>query len=161
VFEVFDTNPENRRAMFGGGRYDGLVGLFGVDPIPTTGFAIGGTTTEDFLRTHDLLPKFDSTTEVYLIVLGDALKGAQKLAMRLRGEGVNVEVDITGRKLDKQIKTAIKKKIPFMLFVGDKELEEEIYPLKDVAKEQEQKLSFERLIVEIKDYRNSDDLSDL
>jgi histidyl-tRNA synthetase len=45
-----------------------------------------------------------------------------------------------------------------MLFVGDKELEEEIYPLKDVAKEQEQKLSFERLIVEIKDYRNGDDI---
>jgi histidyl-tRNA synthetase len=78
--------------------------------------------------------------------------------MKLRNEGVNVEVDITGRKLDKQIKTAVKKKIPFMLFVGDKELEEEIYPLKDVAKEEEQKLSLERVIVEIKDYRNDDDL---
>lgn len=30
VFEVFDLNPENSRAMFGGGRYDGLVGMFGV-----------------------------------------------------------------------------------------------------------------------------------
>jgi histidyl-tRNA synthetase len=158
VFEVFDNDPENRRSMFGGGRYDGLVGLFGVDPVPTVGMAPGATTMEDFLRSHDLLPKFDSTTEVYLVVLGNALKGAQKLAMKLRAEGVNVEVDITGRKLDKQIKTAVKKKIPFMLFVGEKELEEEIYPLKDVAKEQEQKLSLERVIVEIKDYRNDDDL---
>lgn len=158
VFEVFDTNPENTRSMFGGGRYDGLVGLFGVEPVPTAGFAIGGTTTEDFLRTHDLLPKFDSTTEVYLVVLGSALKGAQKLAMKLRNEGVNVEVDITGRKFDRQIKTAVKKKIPFMLFVGEKELSEEIYPLKDVAKEEEQKLSLERVIVEIKDYRNGDEL---
>lgn len=158
VFEVFDTNPENIRSMFGGGRYDGLVGLFGVEPVPTAGFAIGGTTTEDFLRTHDLLPKFDSTTEVYLVVLGSALKGAQKLAMKLRNEGVNVEVDITGRKFDRQIKTAVKKKIPFMLFVGEKELSEEIYPLKDVAKEEEQKLSLERVIVEIKDYRNGDEL---
>lgn len=158
VFEVFDNDPENRRSMFGGGRYDGLVGLFGVDPVPTVGMAPGATTMEDFLRSHDLLPKFDSTTEVYLVVLGSALKGAQKLAMKLRNEGVNVEVDITGRKLDKQIKTAVKKKIPFMLFVGDKELGEEIYPLKDVAKEEEQKLSLERVIVEIKDYRNGDDL---
>jgi histidyl-tRNA synthetase len=158
VFEVFDNHPDNRRAMFGGGRYDGLVGLFGVDPIPTVGMAPGETTMEDFLRSHDLLPKFDSTTEVYLVVLGNALKGAQKLAMKLRNEGVNVEVDITGRKLDKQIKTAVKKKIPFMLFVGEKELSEEIYPLKDVAKEQEQKLSLERVIVEIKDYRNDDDI---
>jgi histidyl-tRNA synthetase len=158
VFEVFDNDPENRRSMFGGGRYDGLVGLFGVDPVPTVGMAPGATTMEDFLRSHDLLPKFDSTTEVYLVVLGKALKGAQKLAMRLRDEGVNAEVDITGRKLDKQIKTAVKKKIPFMLFIGEKELQEEIYPLKDVAKEQEQKLSFERLTVEIKDYRNDDDM---
>ncbi len=158
VFEVFDNDPENRRSMFGGGRYDGLVGLFGVDPVPTVGMAPGATTMEDFLRSHDLLPKFDSTTEVYLIVLGKALKGAQKLAMKLRDEGVNAEVDITGRKLDKQIKTAVKKKIPFMLFVGDKELEEEIYPLKDVAREKEQKLSLSRLIVEIKDYRNNDEI---
>lgn len=158
VFEVFDNHPDNRRAMFGGGRYDGLVGLFGVEPVPTVGMAPGATTMEDFLRSHDLLPKFDSTTEVYLVVLGKALKAAQKLAMKLRDEGVNVEVDITGRKLDKQIKTAVKKKIPFMLFVGEKELAEEIYPLKDVAREQEQKLSIERVIVEIKDYRNGDDL---
>lgn len=158
VFEVFDNHPDNRRAMFGGGRYDGLVGLFGVDPVPTVGMAPGATMIEEFLRAHDLLPKFDSTTEVYLVVLGNALKGAQKLAMKLRDEGVNVEVDITGRKLDKQIKTAVKKNIPFMLFVGEKELEEEMYPLKDVAKEEEQKLSFERLIVEIKDYRDGDEL---
>lgn len=158
VFEVFDNHPDNRRAMFGGGRYDGLVGLFGVEPVPTVGMAPGATTMEDFLRSHNLLPKFDSTTEVYLVVLGKALKGAQKLAMKLRDEGVNVEVDITGRKLDKQIKTAVKKKIPFMLFVGEKELQEEIYPLKDVAREQEQKLSLERVIVEIKDYRNDDDI---
>lgn len=158
VFEVFDNHPDNRRAMFGGGRYDGLVGLFGVDPVPTVGMAPGETTMEDFLRSHNLLPAFNSSTEVYMVVLGNALKGAQKLAMKLRDEGVNVEVDITGRKLDKQIKTAVKKKIPFMLFVGETELEEEIYPLKDVMHEQEQKLSLERIIVEIKDYRNGDEL---
>jgi histidyl-tRNA synthetase len=158
VFEVFDNDPENRRSMFGGGRYDGLIGLFGVDPVPTVGMAPGATTMEDFLRSHDLLPKFESTTEVYLVVLGNALKGAQKLAMKLRDEGVNVEVDITGRKLDKQIKTAVKKKIPFMLFIGDKEIEEEIYPLKEVSHEQEQKLSFERIVIEVKDYRNGDEL---
>jgi histidyl-tRNA synthetase len=158
VFEVFDNHPDNHRSIFGGGRYDGLVGLFGVDPIPTVGVAPGATTMEDFLRVHDLLPKFESTTEAYLVVLGNALKGAQKLAMQLRSEGVNAEVDITGRKVDKQIKTAVKKKIPFMIFVGEKEIEEEIYPLKDVAREQEQKLSLERVIVAIKDYRNGDDI---
>lgn len=158
VFEVFDNHPENRRSIFGGGRYDGLVGLFGVEPIATVGMAPGATTLENFLRSHELLPKFNSTTEVYMIVLGQALKGALALAGRLRSEGVNVEVDITGRKLDKQIKTAVKKRIPFLLFVGDKELEEERYSLKDVAKETEQRLSLPRLITTIKDYRHDDDL---
>lgn len=157
VFEVFDTNPENARSLFGGGRYDGLVGLFGVEPVPTVGYAIGDVTFGDFLQTHNLIPKLQTSTEVYMVVLGDALKGAQRLAQRLRDEGVNTEVDITGRKLDKQIKTAVKKGIPFLLFVGQKEIDEEIYTLKDIANEQEHKLSFSRVVAAIKDYRHSDD----
>lgn len=159
VFEVFDTNPENSRSLFGGGRYDGLVGLFGVDPVQAVGFAPGATTMQDFLETHKLMPKLQTTTEVYVVVLGDVLHGAQRLARQLRQDGVNVELDITGRKLDKQIKTAVKKGIPFMLFVGQQELSEEIFTLKDVAKGEEQKLAQSRLVSVIKDYRHrSDDL---
>lgn len=157
VFEVFDTNPDNARSLFGGGRYDGLVGLFGVEPIPTVGFAPGDVTLMDFLETHRLLPKLTTKTEVYMVVLGDALKGAQKLARRLRSEQVNIEVDITGRKLDKQIKTAVKKGIPFLLFVGQKELDEEMFTLKDLSKEKEYKLEFSRLVSTVKDYRHSED----
>lgn len=157
VFEVFDTNPENARALFGGGRFDGLIGLFGVEPIQAVGFAPGATTTQDFLMTHDLLPKLQPSTEVYLAVLGDVLKDARILATNLRDEGVNVELDITGRKLDKQIKTAIKKGIPYILFVGQNEIDQQEYTLKDVAQESEQRLGFERLVGAIKDYRHKDE----
>jgi histidyl-tRNA synthetase len=153
VFELFDTDPENNRSIFGGGRYDGLVSLFGVDPVPTVGFGLGDVTMFDFLKAHNLLPKFESITDVYMIVLGNSLGGAQRLAAKLREEGVKVAVDLGSRKLDKQIKTAVKKRIPFMLFVGEKELQEEQYTLKDVAKETEEKLSFERVVTTIKDYR--------
>ncbi len=54
VFEVFDTNPENRRALFGGGRYDNLLEMFGVEPLPTVGFGMGDVTMRDFLETHNL-----------------------------------------------------------------------------------------------------------
>ncbi|MDD4988838.1 MAG: ATP phosphoribosyltransferase regulatory subunit [Candidatus Pacebacteria bacterium] len=54
VFEVFDTNPENRRALFGGGRYDNLLEMFGVEPVPTVGFGMGDVTMRDFLETHRL-----------------------------------------------------------------------------------------------------------
>ncbi len=56
VFEVFDTNPENNRALFGGGRYDNLLEMFGVEPLPTVGFGMGDVTMRDFLETHNLLP---------------------------------------------------------------------------------------------------------
>lgn len=163
VFEFFDTDPENNRSLFGGGRYDGLVGLFGAEPISAVGMAPGLTMTELFLQTHNLLPKLPSTTEVYVVVLGDTLKDAMELANDLREEGVNVELDITGRKLDKQLKTAVKKQIPFIVFIGEKEVETEVYPFKDTASSEEQKLSFERIVTSVKDRRRThlDDLDDL
>lgn len=163
VFEFFDTSPDNNRSLYGGGRYDGLVGLFGAEPISAVGMAPGLTMTELFLQTHDLLPTFPSTTEVYIVVLGDTLKGAMELATRLRAEGVNTELDITGRKVDKQLKTAVKKNIPFMLFIGEEELESGQYTFKDTASSKEEKLSFERVVTNIKDrrYKHLDDLADL
>ncbi len=154
VFEVFDNHPDNRRSMFGGGRYDGLVGLFGVDPIATVGMAPGGTTTEEFLRSHKLLPHLSSSTDVYIIVLGEALAGAKKLAASLRAEKVNVELDVTNRKVDKQIKTVLKKKIPFMIFVGEQELADDFFTLKTVATEKEQKLSPKNIATTVKAARS-------
>lgn len=164
VFEFFDNHPDNNRALFGGGRYDGLVGLFGAEQISAVGMAPGLSMTELFLQSHNLIPKLPSTTEVYVAVLGDdMLAGAMKLATDLRNEGVNTELDVTGRKLDKQIKTAVKKEIPFLVFVGEEELKTEIYSFKDTASSEEQKLSFERIVSTVKDRRRPhlDDLDDL
>lgn len=153
VFEVFDTHPDNNRAMFGGGRYDGLVTLFGAQPMPVVGMAPGATTTEEFLLAHSLLPNFTSTTDVYVIVLGDVLKQAEKVAGALREEGVKVAVDITGRKLDKQIKAAVKMKIPYLLFIGEEEVKNEVYRLKDIVSEKETEASVERIVTTVQDYR--------
>lgn len=160
VFEVFDTDPENNRSLFGGGRYDGLVGLFGAEPIATVGMAPGLTTTELFLRSHGLLPDLMSTTEVGIIVIDNTFQGAQRLAKRLRAEGVNVEVDITGRKIDKQIKAVIKKQIPFIVFVGESEIESELYSFKDTATTNEDALSFERIVSRVKDRRRKNNVDE-
>lgn len=160
VFEFFDTHPDNNRSLFGGGRYDGLVGLFGAEPISAVGMAPGLTMTELFLQTHKLLPDLTSTTEVYIAVLGNSMDGAVKLASELRGEGVKTELDITGRKLDKQLKTAIKKNVPYILFVGEEELTNEVYTFKDTATAEEQKLSFERVVSTVKDRRRTHKAAD-
>lgn len=159
VFEVFDNHPDNNRAMFGGGRYDGLVGLFGAEPVATVGFAPGLSMTELFLQSHNLMPSFVSTTDVYMVVLGDVAKSARKLADDLRDEGVRVAIDNTGRKLDKQIKTAVKQKVNYLLFVGEQEIASEQYRLKDVANETEQELSLERIITTVKDRRRQQRLT--
>lgn len=139
VFEVFDTHPDNSRSLFGGGRYDGLVGLFGAEPISAVGMAPGGTMIENFLTVHELLPVNESLTKIYIIVIDDALDTAQDVATKLRSAGVNAEVDITVRKIDKKIKTAIKKHIRHVLFVGAND--SDTFSLKDLTTEQEEKLS--------------------
>jgi len=160
VFEVFDLHPDNNRAMFGGGRYDGLVGLFGAEPIPTVGFAPGLTTTELFLRSHNLLPKLQSTTDVSIIIVDDSVSGALNVARQLRDEGVNVEVDISGRKLDRQIKAVVKKDIPFMVFVGANEVSENLYTFKDTTSAEEEKMSLERIVSVVKDHRRKTEAVD-
>lgn len=151
VFEVFDTHPDNNRSLFGGGRYDGLVGLFGAEPISAVGMAPGNTMIEKFLEAHDLLPADKSKTNMYIVVIGDALDAARRAAYQLRQEGLNVEVDITSRKLDKQIKTAVKKNIPYLLFVGTKEAETGQYSLKNIEDETEETLSIEQIVEKFSD----------
>jgi histidyl-tRNA synthetase len=146
VFEVFDTNPQNNRALFGGGRYDGLVGLFGSEPISAVGVAPGGTTFLNFLESHNLMPKLTSTTDVYISVLGDTVREANKLSSDFRAKDINVELDISGRKLDRQIKNVLKKNIPFILFLGEDEVKSGVYTLKNVAKSEEYKLKFDEIV---------------
>lgn len=150
VFEVFDTDPENSRALFGGGRYDGLVGLFGVEPISAVGFAPGGTSTENFLKTHRLLPELGSLTNAYVITLGDFVRESSKLCAQLRGQSLNIEQDLSNRKLDKQIKTAIKKNIPYIIFVGEQEVSSGKYTIKDITATNEQKLDITQIITLLK-----------
>src|SRR6185437_12088364 len=63
VFEVFDTHPDNRRALFGGGRYDNLTELFDNDPITGVGFGMGDATIHDFLEVRGLLPSYIPPTK--------------------------------------------------------------------------------------------------
>ena len=54
VFEIFDTNQANSRSIAGGGRYDDLLEMFEVEPVPAVGFGMGDITLRDFLETHGL-----------------------------------------------------------------------------------------------------------
>lgn len=158
VFEFFDNSPENNRALFGGGRYDGLVGLFGVEPVATVGVGMGATTMQQFLEVHGLMPKLRTRTDVYVVAIDESsVSGADALARKLRQQGVKVELDFTARKIDKQLKTAVKKGIPFALFVGENEISSGVYTVKNLETSNEQQGDIDRVITTVKDYRYDGD----
>jgi histidyl-tRNA synthetase len=154
VFEVFDTNPVNNRSMFGGGRYDGLVALFGVDPVPTVGFGMGDVTLANFLEVHGLTPTLISSTELAVLLIGDIYEPALKVTKELREGGLNISVDATDRKLDKKLKATAKQGIRYALFLGEEELASEQYKLKDLLTGEESTHGIPRIISTIKDFRN-------
>jgi histidyl-tRNA synthetase len=156
VFEMFDNNPDNNRSMMGGGRYDGLVGLFGVEAVPTAGFGWGDVTLQNFLEGHNLMPALRTDTDVYVVLVGDVYDKAIKVINELRDMGANVAVDLTGRKMDKQIKTAVKKNIHYAVFIGEQEIKDELYKLRNLTTGVEERHSASRIVSIVKDYRDED-----
>jgi len=144
VFEVFDMNPDNKRSLFGGGRYDALLENFGVDPLPTVGFGMGDATLAEFLDGHELWPELTPAAEIWVVV-EDNVAQAEAAAMGLRAAGVNVAIDYSGRKTDKQIKTALKHQIPYVLFPGS----DDTHALKQLDSGEQSELTIEEIADEI------------
>ena len=141
IFEIFDTNPENRRSLFGGGRYDDLASLFGGDKIPAVGFGMGDVTVRDFLETHKLLPTFKSSTEIHICTLDEKfIPNAEELAAKLRAKGMNVSVNLTSRKIGDQIGWADKHHVPKIIVVGEEEVKTGKYKVKTLATGEEVEL---------------------
>lgn len=134
VFEVYDTDPANNRALFGGGRYDELMNLFGDDSLPACGFGMGDVTIRDFLETRDLLPKFNSAASIMICIMDEASTAyADKVAKQMRDAGVNVAVNYTLRSTGDQIKAAEKLSIPNVIIIGENEASSNAYEIKNLA----------------------------
>lgn len=140
VFEVFDTSPENNRSLFGGGRYDNLLDMFG-EHVPAVGFGMGDVTIRDFLEARGLLPSYLSPTKAYIAIADETLaKAAQTLAGELRQHGVNVAIDFGDKKLGDQIKNADKLKIPYVIVLGPDELSTNEFSIKELVSGREHKM---------------------
>jgi histidyl-tRNA synthetase len=160
VFEVFDLHPDNNRAMMGGGRYDGLIALFGVETLPTVGFGLGDVPLANFLEAHGLLPNLRVETDLYVVIVGDVQVPAQKIVVELRTMGLNVAVDLSGRKLGDQFKTAEKKSVQHALIIGAKELDEQQFKLKNLVTGTEETHGLARIVSIVKDHRKVDEFDE-
>jgi len=151
VFEVFDTDPSNPRALIGGGGYDGLVALFGGDPIPAVGFAIGDVTLMDFLTSHNLLPEYASAPQVYIgTPTSDDFAHAHAYAQTLRDQGIRVMVNVTDRALGDQVKEAVRRSIPYFIAIGANETSTGTLKLKELASSTEEILSLSQVAARIR-----------
>lgn len=146
VFEVYDADMNNRRALFGGGRYDELFSVFGHEPIPAVGFGMGDVTARDFLEVHNLIPEYAPATELMLCVVEEnALPHATRLAQQLRREDVTVAVNFSGKRVGDQVRQADKMKIPFVIAVGAQERESGRYTIKNLGNGNEITLPADRI----------------
>lgn len=146
IMEAFDTDPSNRRSMYGGGRYDNLLTLFGEQPIPTVGFAIGDVVMRDFLETHGLLPAYLPATQVMLCVVDEpAILSAHILAQKLRSRGISVAVNTSLRKLPDQFSSAEKLSIPKVIVLGSGDVDGN-YSLKTLGQKDSVKLDIDGLV---------------
>ncbi len=138
VFEIYDTNPENPRAIFGGGRYDNLLSIFGEEPVPTVGFGMGDVTIRDVIETYGLLPKKRSSVQVAILPFEqEHVDEASKLAETLR-KIANVSIDFSEKKLTDKITNASRQAIPFIIVVGEDEVKSKVFKLKNLKTREEQ-----------------------
>ena len=152
VFEAFDISPENPRALFGGGRYDNLIGMFGNHKLSGMGFGMGDVTLENFLRTHNLVPKLDLGADVLVttpsVASGqEALYGlARGLARDLRAHGVSAILPLSLDGFGNQLKLANKLGSKFVVLLGEAELAKGEVALKDLRSGEQTTVSQKDLV---------------
>ena len=123
IFEVKAKNVQIG-SIGGGGRYDDLTGLFGVPNIPGVGISFGVDRIYDVMEELDVFPEDVYTgTRVLFFNLGEEEgKKAFELAQQLRAKNIRCEIYHEAGKFDKQFKYAEKKKIPFVIILGEEEI---------------------------------------
>lgn len=132
----------------GGGRYDDLTGLFGVPNIPGVGISFGVDRIYDVMDELNLFPADVHTgTQVLFFNCGEKeSRFAFGLMQQLRHKGVRSELYHESTKFDKQFKYAEKKSIPFVVIIGEKELNENTCNIKNLSTGEQQTIAAGDLI---------------
>ncbi|EHR53279.1 histidyl-tRNA synthetase [Saccharomonospora marina XMU15] len=142
VFEVFDASPQNRRSLFGGGRYDNLVGLYSAQAVPGFGFGMGDVTLMDFLSTHGLLPEPANKVDAVVIPTAEALfEPARTAAAQLRAAGVRTTTPLESAKLGKEIGRADKAGARAVVIIGEQDHAEGMATVRDLVSGEQERVA--------------------
>ena len=139
VFEVYYEDLKNetaQSALGGGGRYDLLIESMGSGPTPAVGFSVGIDRAVNLMKTHYKenncdIP--DSQIDVYLAHLGkDARRVSLRLIEELRKSGIKVGYNFFKEALKNQLESANKHQVPYVLIIGQKELQDGTIIVRDM-----------------------------
>lgn len=150
VYEVFDTNPENRRSMFGGERFDRLVQIYGNMELAASGFAMGDITLLEFLKGWNLVPTTPILTDVLVTIFNGDFNRSIKIAQELRSQGLNVDMYVQDDKLEKQLKYADKKGINWIVIPGDEEIAQGKVTLKNFGQKTQEVVEIQNVIKKVR-----------
>lgn len=152
IFEV-KVNNVSIGSVSGGGRYDNLTGVFGLDGVSGVGFSFGVDRIYDVMEELNLFPKQANEYTKVLITYFDQQGfeyGLQVLG-ELRSASISSELYPDLSKMKKQITYADKKDIPFVIVLGDNEISEKKVSLKNLKTGKQEKMSVEAAVEFLKE----------
>jgi len=138
-------------SLCGGGRYDDLTGVFGLKGVSGVGISFGADRIYDVMNELDLFPEMiEATTKVLFVNFGKAEeKYALPILAGLRKSGIPAEIFPDAAKLKKQLDYANRKKIPFVVMVGENEMKEGMLTLKDMNSGEQELMTLEQAIKKV------------
>ena len=147
IFEVKALDVEIG-SITGGGRYDNLTGVFGMEGVSGVGFSFGADRIYDVLNQLNLYPPDAlKTTQVMFVNFGEReVAWLLPVLMQIRAAGIRTEIYPEAAKIKKQMGYADAKHIPFVALVGDNEMNENKITLKDMTTGQQYPLTLEEMI---------------
>ena len=148
IFEAKAPAEINMGSVGGGGRYDDLTGLFGVPGIPGVGISFGVDRIYDVMEELNLFPdNLQVSTKALFFNMGEKESDhAFGIMQQLRGNGIACELYHETSKIDKQFKYAEKKKIPFVIIIGSKEMEDGNCQVKNLSTGEQQMIPDKNII---------------
>ncbi|MDU8886381.1 histidine--tRNA ligase [Yeosuana sp. MJ-SS3] len=152
IFEVAAPEGVDMGSIGGGGRYDDLTGIFGLKDVSGIGISFGLDRIYLVLEELDLFPEtVMNNIEVLFINFGEreALYSL-KAIKRLRQKDIAAELYPDDAKMKKQMNYANKRNIPFVVLVGEKELNSQVFTLKNMKSGEQFELSLDQLISYLK-----------
>ncbi len=149
IFEV-KINNVAIGSVGGGGRYDNLTGVFGLEGVSGVGFSFGVDRLYDAMDEMNLFPEDTEQSSKVLIAHFDekAMIYGLKALKELRREGVAAEIYPDSSKLKKQLDYANKKKIPYVIVIGPDEMKSGTLTFKNMKTGEQEPLTLDEILIQ-------------